>query len=150
MAPDPKLHALPGGLFKPAEPDAARHPLAAAVGLRQVFLRDLVLPCSIGVYRHERDAPQRVRINLDLGVREDATPVDDSLGNVVCYESIATGVRAMVGSGHVNLVETLAERLATFCLADARVEMVRVRVEKLDVFPDATSVGVEIVRVRRL
>jgi dihydroneopterin aldolase len=47
------------------------------------------------------------------------------------------------------LVETLAERLAAFCLKDSRVVAVRVRVEKLDVFADAASVGVEIVRKGR-
>jgi 7,8-dihydroneopterin aldolase/epimerase/oxygenase len=142
-----KLHALPGGLFTSVtEPDT---PLASA-GLRHVFIRDLVLPCNIGIHRHEKDAPQRVRINLDLAVRENDTPVNDVIANVVCYEEIATGVRALASSGHINLVETLAERLAAFCLKDSRVTMARVRVEKLDVFPDAVSAGVEIVRSRAL
>jgi dihydroneopterin aldolase len=145
---EPKLHALPGGLFKSvADPEA---PLANAPGLRHVFIRDLVLPCNIGVHRHEKEAPQRIRINLDLAVREGDAPINDALGNVVCYEDVATGVRAIVGTGHINLVETLAERLASFCLQESRVEAVRVRVEKLDVFPDAASAGVEIVRTRTL
>ena len=145
---EPKLHALPGGLFTSvADPDS---PLATATGLRHIFIRDLILPCNIGIHRHEKDAPQRVRINLDLLVREGETPINDAIGNVVCYEDIATGARAIVGTGHINLVETLAERLAAFCLQDSRVIMVRVRVEKLDVFPDAASVGVEIVRARAL
>ena len=145
---DPKLHALPGGLFKSvAESDA---PLASAAGLRHVFIRDFVLPCNIGVHRHEKEGPQRVRINLDLSVREGDAAVNDSIGNVVCYEDVATGVRAIVSTGHINLVETLAERLASFCLQDSRVEAVRVRVEKLDILPDAASVGVEIVRTRVL
>lgn len=140
-----KLQTLPDGLLQPA----SRHDTAVAeVGIRHVFVRDLVLPCNIGVHRHERDAPQRVRINLDLAVREDDAPIDDSIGNVVCYEDVASGVRAIVGAGHINLVETLAERLAAFCLKDVRIETVRIRVEKLDVFPDVASVGVEIVRAR--
>jgi dihydroneopterin aldolase len=142
------LHALPGGLFKSVT--GSDSPLASAAGLRHVFIRDLVLPCNIGVHRHEKDAPQRVRINLDLTVREGDAPINDALGNVVCYEDIATGVRTIVGTGHINLVETLAERLASFCLQDTRIEAVRVRVEKLDVFPDAASVGIEIVRARGL
>jgi dihydroneopterin aldolase len=140
-----KLHALPGGLFKSvSEPDAAT--AASGVGLRQVFIRDLVLPCRIGVHRHEKEGLQRIRINLDLSVREGEAPINDALGNVVCYEDIATGVRSIVSAGHINLVETLAERLASFCLQDSRVVAVRVRVEKLDVFPDAASAGIEILR----
>jgi dihydroneopterin aldolase len=57
-------------------------------------------------------------------------------------------VRGLIGAGHVNLVETLAERIAEACLHDLRVHAVRVRVEKLDVFPDAVSAGVEIERRR--
>ena len=45
-------------------------------------------------------------------------------------------------------METLAERIATLCLREARIERVRVRVEKLDVYPEAASVGVEIERDR--
>ena len=122
----------------------------AGQGLRHVFIRDLVLSGSIGVYRHERETRQRVRINLDLAVFEGAADLADSLRNVVCYETIANAVRDLVAARHVNLVETLAERIAALCLDDARVRSVRIRVEKLDVFPDATSVGVEIERHSRL
>ena len=66
--------------------------------------------------------------------------------NVMCYEELVADVRDMVGAGHVNLVETLAERIADLCLARTTVRCARVRVEKLDVFADAVSVGVEIER----
>ncbi|CCG08853.1 dihydroneopterin aldolase [Pararhodospirillum photometricum] len=115
-------------------------------GVRHVFVRDLTLSASIGVYPHEHQSPQRVRINLDLGVRETGTPLEDNLDNVVCYEAIIVRVRSVVADGHVCLVETLAERVASLCLQDPRVLSVRVRVEKLDVFEDAHSVGVEIER----
>lgn len=117
----------------------------ASTAIRHVFIRDLVLECSIGVHAFEKIGEQRIRVNLDLAVREDR-PIDDQIGNVVCYEAIVSGIRALVASGHVNLVETLAERIAAMCLEEPRVRIARVRVEKLDVFADATSVGVEIER----
>lgn len=118
---------------------------AAARPDRRVFIRNLVLTARIGVHQHERLADQRVRINLELSVG-DSGPVDDDLEKVVCYGEIVTGVRRLVEAGHVNLVETLAERLAAMCLEDQRVHVARVRVEKLDVYPEAESVGVEIER----
>ncbi len=121
---------------------------AAEDGGWRVFIRDLVLTCRIGVHQHERIADQRVRINLDLWV-DDQGPIEDDLDRVVCYGELMTGVRHVVGAGHVNLVETLAERLAAMCLEDPRVARVRVRIEKLDVFPEAESVGVEIERYRK-
>jgi dihydroneopterin aldolase len=127
----------------------------AARGLRHVFLRDMVLPASIGVHPHEERGRQRIRINVDLGVRDDgARPLSraavglDELSRVVDYEAVAKRVRAIVAAGHARLVETLAERIAEACLEDTRVELARVRVEKLDVFADAASAGVEIERRR--
>ncbi|MHA1597693.1 MAG: dihydroneopterin aldolase [Alphaproteobacteria bacterium] len=120
----------------------------ARAAIRHVFVRDLELKCSIGVHSHEQDAPQRVRINLDLAVREGESngQLNDDIGNVVCYEALTNGVREIVSGDHVNLVETLAEDIAAMCLDDARVRSARVRVEKLDVFAEAVSVGVEIER----
>ncbi len=131
-------------------------PATAVQALRRMFVRDMVLEAHIGVHAHEFGRTQRVRINLDLAVREehDAAGAQmsrggvgrDDLARVVDYERIVLGARAAVAAGHVQLVETLAERLAELCLADARVVLVRVRVEKLDVFADMDSVGVEIER----
>jgi len=125
------------------------HPLRianAAASVRHVFIRDLTLDCSIGIYDHEKAKPQRVRFNLDLAVRETYAPLNDDIANVVCYEKITDDIRELVASGHVNLVETLAEKVAALCLTNPLVETARVRIEKLDVFSDATSVGVEIER----
>ena len=115
-------------------------------GVRHVFVRDLVLFGSIGVHHHEREAEQRIRVNLDLAVSEGAEPVNDKLNNVICYEKVVAKVKVIVARGHVNLVETLAEDIAATCLADARVRSVRVRIEKLDIVPEAQSVGIEIER----
>jgi 7,8-dihydroneopterin aldolase/epimerase/oxygenase len=121
--------------------------------LRHVFLRDLVLSASIGVYPYEHAARQRVRINVDLGVEDDGARAlsrvrvgRDDLSRVVDYEKVAATVRSIVNGGHVRLVETLAERIAEACLADPRVHLARIRVEKLDIFADAASAGVEIER----
>ncbi len=119
-------------------------------GIRHVFLRDLVLPASIGIYAHEHTTKQRVRINVDLGVDDTQEAIGpDELPRVVDYEKVANSVRAIVASGHVRLVETLAERIATACLSDKRVRLARIRVEKLDIFADAASAGVEIERHQR-
>jgi len=120
---------------------------ATAPAPLRLFIRDLVLPVRIGVHQHERIANQRVRINLELEVTVPPV-IDDDLENVVCYGEIMTGIRHVVGAGHVNLAETLADRIAAMCLADRRVLAVKVRIEKLDVFPEAASVGIELERRR--
>ncbi|MGI4943971.1 MAG: dihydroneopterin aldolase, partial [Janthinobacterium lividum] len=89
-----------------------------------------------------------IRVNVDLAVDEGPDDGADTLDRVVSYETVAQTVRRLVGAGHVKLVETLAERIAAACLADTRVRLARVRVEKLDVFPDAGSAGVTVERAR--
>ena len=130
----------------PVASDSAVEESATPLRGRRVFIRDLVLQAEIGAHRHERGTSQRIRINVDLLVGQDRVEIADDLRNVVCYDEVVTGIRALVQAGHVNLVETLAERIATMCLADARIGRARVRVEKLDVYPDAEAVGVEIER----
>jgi len=132
---------MTGGRMKLVHPPRIADARAA---IRHVFVRDLELACSIGVHEHERQADQRVRINVDLAVYEEE--VDDNITNVVCYEKITDRIRGLVARGHINLVETLAEEIAKLCLVSPRVRSARVRVEKLDVYEDAASVGVEIER----
>lgn len=114
--------------------------------LYRILVRDVVLKCLIGIHAHELLAPQRVRINVDMAVLEQAGPLSDDIANVVSYEDVIEGIKRMLAEGHINLVETLAEKIAALCLADERVASVRVRVEKLDVYAEAASVGIEIER----
>ncbi|MCQ8276911.1 dihydroneopterin aldolase [Acetobacteraceae bacterium KSS8] len=126
-------------------------PWPAHPRLRRVFVRDLVTLAHIGVYPHEMGVQQRVRLNIDFGVLDDeATQVGrDDLSRTVSYERVVHLVQRIIDEGHVRLVETLAERIAAAVLGESRVEIVRVRVEKLDVFSGLDSVGVEIERVQR-
>lgn len=114
--------------------------------IRHVFVRDLLLNAHIGVYKDEKGRTQPIRVNVDLTVAEAAH--GDDLKNVVCYATVVGNIRAIVEEGHLNLVETLAERIAASCLGDERVQVARVRVEKLAVIREASSVGVEIERTR--
>ena len=113
----------------------------------RVFIRDLVLPCSIGIHQHERLAQQRVQINVELTCLEHPA-INDDVDNVVCYATAVMGIKAVVADGHINLVESLADRIADVCLSDHRVLSAKVRIDKLDVFKEAFSVGVEIDRYR--
>lgn len=118
-------------------------------GLRKVFINDFIGSCALGVHSHEKGTRQRVRINVELSVVDTGRPPDDHIRDVVCYEEVADGLRRLLAGPHIHLVETLAEEIAALCLKDDRVLAARVRVDKLDVFADAESAGVEIERFRQ-
>jgi len=128
----------------------SRLPVAsAALATRHVFIRNLEVLAHIGVHGHEQGKLQPVRINVDLAV-EDAAILEDKLEVVVDYDAITGKIRTILATGHINLAETLAERIATVCFEDSRVKTARVRVEKLHALPGAESGGVEIERHRPL
>jgi (5-formylfuran-3-yl)methyl phosphate synthase len=117
---------------------------AAGVG-DTIFVHDFLTMAEVGAYAHERGARQRLLFNIDVTVSRVAAHADD-MRAVVSYDVILDAVRIVVGRGHIDFIETVAEEVAAIVLKHRRVQKVRVRVEKLDVV--AGSVGVEIVRVR--
>ena len=110
----------------------------------RTFIRNLELLARIGVHGHEHGKPQPVRINVWLTSK--GAVQEDKLQYALDYEAIAEKIRTIVGAGHVNLAETLAERIASLCLEDERVVKVGVKVEKLHALPGAEAAGVEIER----
>jgi dihydroneopterin aldolase len=108
-----------------------------------VFVRDLVMPVEIGAYGFERGHAQRVRFNVDVEVYRIAGP--DDMRVAFSYDVIMDAIKIILAAGHIELVETIAERLADSVLSHERVHAVGVEVEKLDVVAPG-SVGV---RIRR-
>ena len=110
----------------------------------KVWVRDLVLPVRLGIWREEHGIAQRVRFTVELSVYPGGHRPGD-LSSVVSYDFILNGINAAVSEGHILLTETLAERIAAHCLTEKRAAAVRVVVEKLDRVPGA-ALGCEIVR----
>jgi dihydroneopterin aldolase len=113
-----------------------------------VTVRGLVLMCSIGIRRIEHDRPQRVRVSVELTATAEAGFPGDDRRRVINYEKVVAAIRGIAASGHIDLCEGFAARVADACFADPRVGRVRVEVEKLDVFAEAEAVGAILERSR--
>jgi dihydroneopterin aldolase len=114
--------------------------------MTKVFVTGLKVQAEIGVYKHEIGRVQPLVVDVELDV---PTAGAERLSETLNYETILEAARAIAGTGHIELVETFAERLARACLADARVTQARVRVAKpLALAPDAVGAGVEITLAR--
>jgi dihydroneopterin aldolase len=127
---------------------AAKPPRSSAPGQRKVFVRELELMAHVGVYEVEHRYEQRLVVSVDLDVVDAYDGTSDRLAEVLDYGTVVTSVRRIVEAEHVNLLETLAERIAQTWLEDPRVHAVRVRLEKPDILPGCGSVGIEIERSR--
>jgi dihydroneopterin aldolase len=95
-----------------------------------------------GVFDHERREGQKFLVDLVLGFDTSPAAADDDLSRTVDYGSLATAVKAAVEQDPVDLIETLAQRIADVCLTDARVEWARVTIHKPDAPIDATFADV--------
>jgi dihydroneopterin aldolase len=129
-------------------PDSRPDLANAMRGLRHVFVNRLAVEASIGIHPHERENKQTIWLTIDAGVLEDsATP--EAIGDVVCYEDMCRIATALASDGHIDLVETLAERIADRLMEDPRLVQIRVQIEKPQAIDQAASVGIAISRLRR-
>jgi dihydroneopterin aldolase len=113
--------------------------------LDKVFVKDLSIEMLIGIYPNEQQNKQRVIVNLEAWV-DSTSSVNDRYEEAVCYESLIRTIESTAHQGHINLVETLAEKIAAACLLNTKIQRVKIRIEKPDVIANASSVGIEITR----
>ncbi len=123
-------------------------PRTTSAPQRKVFLKGLVIDAYIGAYDYEQNAPQPLRIDLEISVVEPTNPASDRLEDVVCYNKLMQGIKAIIAEGHIKLIETLAERIADLALSHHMVLSVSVRIEKPGAMEEAECAGVEVIRVK--
>jgi FolB domain-containing protein len=114
-----------------------------------IIITDLVLPMHIGVYAEEHDAPQKVKINIKLIINDLAPWTDAKYAETICYHKLIMAIEKFAGSGHFNLVETVAEKIAGLCMDWPQARQASVRVEKLETDNPVNGVGVELIRQRK-
>jgi dihydroneopterin aldolase len=132
-----------------ADPVPFPHPPedpAIRISETRVFVRGLTLDVEIGIYEHEHGRRQPLVVDVEL----DLTPHRvEHFSETFNYEVVLTEARRIADHGHMNLVETFADRLARALMSDARVIRARVRVEKPEALePHAKAAGVEVVLER--
>jgi dihydroneopterin aldolase len=115
--------------------------------LDAVFIRQLRLQAWIGLYRHEKIAPQTIELDLEIALPQ-GSPVfrTGKVADTIDYGVVVEHIRALVAKERFGLVESLAERIAGSILAEFASPRVRVSIAKLGVLRDARQVGVVIER----
>ncbi|WP_431806665.1 dihydroneopterin aldolase [Microbacterium paraoxydans] len=98
--------------------------------LDEIVLTGLRVFGRHGVYAHEREEGQEFTIDLRLRLSLEQAAGSDDVADTVHYGELAERVAAVVAGEPVNLIETLAERIAAVALDDRRVQGVTVTVHK--------------------
>lgn len=129
-----------------AHPEERSLASAGAAPRDRISLRDHIVAVDIGAFQKERGHEQRVMFNIVVEVRPAQQPLNDDVDLILSYDSLTEAVATELAAERLNLLETLAERLAERILAEPQAMRVFVRIEKLDIGP--YKLGVEIVRSR--
>lgn len=129
-----------------AHPEERAVASASADPRDRISLRDHVVEVEIGAFQKERGHTQRVMFNIVVEVRPAVAPLDDDVDKILSYDRLTEAIATELAAERLNLLETLAERLAERILAEPQAMRAFVRIEKLDVGP--YKLGVEIVRSR--
>jgi dihydroneopterin aldolase len=129
-----------------AHPEERAEASASADPRDRISLRDHVVEVEIGAFQQERGQRQRIRFDVVVEVRPHPAPLQDDVDRILSYDRITESIAAELASERLNLLETLAERVAERILAEPQAMRAFVRIEKLDVGP--YKLGVEIVRSR--
>lgn len=119
---------------------------SADVPYDRISLRDYTVEVEIGAFQLERGTLQRVRFNVVVEVLPLTGPIDDDVDRILSYDRVTEAIGVELQAERINLLETLAARVAERILLEPQAQRVFVRIEKLDRGP--FSLGVEIVRAR--
>lgn len=129
-----------------AHPEERSLASAGADPRDRLSLRDHMVEVEIGAFQKERGTRQRVLFNVVVETRPAPAPLDDDVDKILSYDRITEAIADELAAERLNLLETLAERVAERILAEPQAMRVFVRIEKLDIGP--YKLGVEIVRSR--
>lgn len=129
-----------------AHPEARAEASASVDPRDRISLRDHIVSADIGAFQQERGHEQRLRFNVVVEVRPAPEPLDDDVDRILSYDVLTEAIADELAEERLNLLETLAAKVAERILQAPQAMRVFVRVEKLDRGPGA--LGVEIVRSR--
>ena len=127
-------------------PDARSRATGGVHPLDRISLRDHIVEVEIGAFQQERGTTQRICFNIVVEVRPVEQRIDDDVDRILSYDKVSEAIATELAAERLNLLETLAERIAERILLEPQADRVFVRIEKLDRGPGA--LGVEIVRAR--
>ena len=111
-----------------------------------VFIKQLQVDTVIGVYDWEKSIQQRLLLDLTLTADQRTAAATDDISLTLDYAVIAEKVTTLITAQPIELIETVAERVASMLLTEFATSKVEVTVSKPGAVSQAQTVGVHIVR----
>ena len=115
---------------------------------KKVLIKELILDLKLGYYDFEKEIPQKVKFSLEIDYEDKKPSNDKDLKSIVNYAKIVKLIKKLVKNKHYNFLETLAEDVFDELFKDKRIDKISLRIEKLEILKDCSSVGIQISKKR--
>ena len=115
---------------------------------KKVLIKELILNIKLGYFEFEKDTPQKVKFSLEANYMDKKPTNDKDLKSIVNYDKLVKLIKKLVKNKHYNFLETLAEDIFDELFKDRRIDKIVLKIEKLEIIKDCSSVGIQISKKR--
>ena len=115
---------------------------------KKVLVKELILNLKLGYYDFEKEKSQKVKFSLEIDYKDKKPSNDKDLKSIVNYSKVVRLIKKLVKNKHYNFLETLAEDVFDELFKDKRIEKINLKIEKLEIMKDCSSVGIQISKKR--
>ena len=115
---------------------------------KKILIKELILDLKLGYYEFEKKETQKVKFNLEVDYEDKKPTNDEDIKSIVNYGKLVKLIKKLTKNKHYNFLETLAEDVFDILFKDKRIGKIMLRIEKLEILKDCTSVGIQVTKKR--
>ena len=115
---------------------------------KKILIKELNLDLKLGYYDFEKEKPQKVKFSLEIDYQDKKPSNDKDLRSIVNYATIVKLIKKLIQKKHYNFLETLAESIFNELFKDKRIGKIMLKIEKLEILKECSSVGIQITKKR--
>ena len=115
---------------------------------KKILINELLLDLKLGYYDFEKKTAQKVKFSLEIDYENKKPTNDKDIKSIVNYGQVVRLIRKLTKNKHYNFLETLAEDTFDVLFKDKRIGKIMLKIEKLEILKDCSSVGIQIIKKR--
>ena len=115
---------------------------------KKILINELILDLKLGYYDFEKEKAQKVKFSLEIDYKDKKPTNDKDIKSIVNYGQIVRLIRKLTKNKHYNFLESLAEDTFDVLFKDKRIGKITLKIEKLEILKDCSSVGIQITKKR--
>ena len=115
---------------------------------KKILINELILELKLGYYDFEKENSQKVKFSLEIDYEDKKPTNDKDIKSIVNYGTVVKLITKLVKKKHYNFLETLAEAVFNELFKDKRIAKIMLKIEKLEILKECSSVGIQITKKR--